>query len=69
MVVNFAAESHVDNSIKRYHQILTVEVYGDLPLDRPDLKFTEETPIHMSSPYSASKPGADLQVLAYARTF
>ncbi len=95
MVVNFAAESHVDNSIKnpnifadtnvigtivlmnaskkygikRYHQISTDEVYGDLPLDRPDLKFTEETPIHTSSPYSASKAGADLQVLAYARTF
>lgn len=95
MVVNFAAESHVDNSIKnpnifadtnvigtmvlmnaakkygvkRYHQVSTDEVYGDLPLDRPDLKFTEETPIHTSSPYSASKAGADLQVLAYARTF
>lgn len=95
MVVNFAAESHVDNSIKnpnvfadtniigtmvlmnaskkygikRYHQISTDEVYGDLPLDRPDLKFTEETPLHTSSPYSASKAGADLQVLAYARTF
>ncbi len=95
IVINFAAESHVDNSIKnpnlfadtnilgtmtllnaskkynvkRYHQISTDEVYGDLPLDRPDLKFTEETPIHTSSPYSASKAGADLQVLAYARTF
>lgn len=94
-VINFAAESHVDNSIKnpnlfadtniigtmvllnaakkhnikRYHQVSTDEVYGDLPLDRPDLKFTEETPIHTSSPYSASKAGADLQVLAYARTF
>lgn len=95
IVINFAAESHVDNSIKnpnlfadtnilgtmtllnaskkynvkRYHQVSTDEVYGDLPLDRPDLKFTEETPIHTSSPYSASKAGADLQVLAYARTF
>lgn len=94
-VVNFAAESHVDNSIKnpnlfaetnilgtmnllnaskkynvkRYHQVSTDEVYGDLPLDRPDLLFTEENPIHTSSPYSASKAGADLQVLAYARTF
>ena len=94
-VINFAAESHVDNSIKnpnlfadtnilgtmtllnaskkynvkRYHQVSTDEVYGDLPLDRPDLLFTEETPIHTSSPYSASKAGADLQVLAYARTF
>ena len=95
VVVNFAAESHVDNSIKnpnlfadtnilgtmtllnaskefgikRYHQVSTDEVYGDLPLDRPDLLFTEENPIHTSSPYSASKAGADLQVLAYARTF
>ncbi len=95
IVINFAAESHVDNSIKnpnlfadtnilgtmtllnaskkynvkRYHQVSTDEVYGDLPLDRPDLKFKEETPIHTSSPYSASKAGADLQVLAYARTF
>ena len=95
IVINFAAESHVDNSIKnpnifadtnilgtmtllnaskkygvkRYHQVSTDEVYGDLPLDRPDLLFTEETPIHTSSPYSASKAGADLQVLAYARTF
>ena len=94
-VVNFAAESHVDNSIKnpnlfadtnvigtmvlmnaarkygniRYHQVSTDEVYGDLPLDRPDLKFTENTPIHASSPYSASKAGADLQVMAYYRTF
>lgn len=94
-VINFAAESHVDNSIKnpeiflktnilgtqvlmdaclkynvpRYHQISTDEVYGDLPLDRPDLLFTESTPVHTSSPYSASKGGADLLVLAYIRTF
>lgn len=95
IVVNFAAETHVDRSItdpcvfvrtnvmgtqvlmeccrkygvKRYHQVSTDEVYGDLPLDRPDLFFTEETPLHTSSPYSASKAGADLLVLAYARTF
>ncbi|MBQ3142524.1 MAG: dTDP-glucose 4,6-dehydratase [Bacilli bacterium] len=94
-VINFAAESHVDNSIKnpeiflktnilgtqvlmdaslkynikRYHQISTDEVYGDLPLDRPDLLFTEENPIHTSSPYSASKASADLLVSAYIRTF
>ena len=94
-VINFAAESHVDNSIKnpgiflttniigtqvlmdaslkynvdRYHQVSTDEVYGDLTLDRPDLKFTEETPIHTSSPYSSSKAGADLLVGAYHRTF
>lgn len=55
--------------IKRYHQVSTDEVYGDLPLDRPDLYFTEETSIHTSSPYSASKAGADLLVLAYHRTF
>ena len=53
----------------RYHQVSTDEVYGDLPLDRPDLFFTEETPIHTSSPYSSSKAGADLLVLAYHRTF
>ena len=95
VVVNFAAESHVDRSIedpgvflrtnilgtqvlmdaslkygvKRYHQVSTDEVYGDLPLDRPDLFFTEETPIHTSSPYSSSKAGADLLVGAYHRTF
>ena len=95
VVVNFAAESHVDRSItdpesfvrtnvmgtttlldacrefgiKRYHQVSTDEVYGDLPLDRPDLFFTEETPIHTSSPYSSSKAGADLLVLAYYRTY
>ena len=95
MVVNFAAESHVDRSIedpgiflrtnilgtqtmmdacrqygvRRYHQVSTDEVYGDLPLDRPDLFFTEDTPIHTSSPYSASKASADLLVLAYYRTF
>lgn len=95
IVVNFAAESHVDRSIenpdvflntnilgtnvlldackkyktKRYHQVSTDEVYGDLPLDRPDLLFTEETPIHTSSPYSASKASADLLVLAYFRTY
>jgi len=55
--------------VKRYHQVSTDEVYGDLPLDRPDLLFTEETPIHASSPYSASKAGADLLCLAYSRTY
>ena len=55
--------------IQRYHQVSTDEVYGDLPLDRPDLFFTETTPIHTSSPYSASKASADLLVLAYHRTF
>ena len=55
--------------IKRYHQISTDEVYGDLPLDRPDLLFTENTPIHTSSPYSSSKASADLLVMAYHRTF
>ena len=95
VVVNFAAESHVDRSIEnpevflrtnilgtqvmmdacrkygniRYHQVSTDEVYGDLPLDRPDLFFTEETPIHTSSPYSSSKAGADLLVMAYYRTY
>lgn len=95
IIVNFAAESHVDRSIenpgiflqtnvvgtgvlldackkygiKRYHQVSTDEVYGDLPLDRKDLFFTEETPIHTSSPYSASKASADLLVQVYHRTF
>ena len=95
MVVNFAAESHVDRSIEnpeifldtnvkgtavlmdacrkygiaRYHQVSTDEVYGDLPLNRPDLFFTEETPIRTSSPYSSSKASADLLVLAYYRTY
>jgi len=95
IVINFAAESHVDRSIvdpgvflrtnvqgtgvlldacreygvERFHQVSTDEVYGDLPLDRPDLLFTEETPLHTSSPYSASKAGADLLVLAYFRTY
>ena len=95
IVVNFAAESHVDRSIEnpgifletnimgtqvmmdacrkygniRYHQVSTDEVYGDLPLDRPDLFFTEDTPIHTSSPYSSSKAGADLLVMAYYRTY
>ena len=55
--------------IKRFHQVSTDEVYGDLPLDRPDLFFTETTPLHTSSPYSASKASADLLVLAYHRTF
>ncbi len=94
-VINFAAESHVDNSIKnpfvfadtnikgtltlmdmakkygikRFHQVSTDEVYGDLPLDRPDLKFHEDTPLHTSSPYSSSKASADLFVMAYHRTF
>lgn len=95
LVINFAAESHVDRSIEnpqiflitnilgtqtlmdacrkygniRFHQVSTDEVYGDLPLDRPDLFFTETTPIHTSSPYSASKASADLLALAYYRTF
>lgn len=95
IVVNFAAESHVDRSIEnpavflqtnvmgtqvlldacrkygiqRYHQVSTDEVYGDLPLERPDLFFTEETPLHTSSPYSASKASADLLCNAYQRTY
>ena len=95
VIVNFAAESHVDRSIenpeiflqtnvigtsvlldacrkygiKRYHQVSTDEVYGDLPLDRPDLFFTETTNLHTSSPYSASKASADLLVMAYHRTY
>lgn len=95
IVVNFAAESHVDRSIenpglflqtniigtqvlldagrkyevKRFHQVSTDEVYGDLPLDRPDIFFTEDTPLCPSSPYSASKASADLLVQAYFRTY
>ena len=95
IIVNFAAESHVDRSIenpeiflqtniigtsvlmdacrkygaKRFHQVSTDEVYGDLPLDRPDLFFTEQTPLHTSSPYSSSKASADLLALAYHRTY
>lgn len=95
VVINFAAETHVDRSledpevflktnvmgtqvlldacrkygIQRYHQVSTDEVYGDLPLERRDLLFTEHSPIAASSPYSASKAGADLLVLAYVRTF
>ncbi len=95
IVVNFAAESHVDRSIEnpqvfletniigtsilmdacrrhevsRFHQVSTDEVYGDLPLDRPDLFFTENTPLHTSSPYSSSKASADLLTLAYHRTY
>lgn len=95
IVVNFAAETHVDRSVNdpglflrtnilgtqtlmdacrkysvgRFHQVSTDEVYGDLPLDRPDLFFTEETPLHTSSPYSASKASADLLCNAYHRTY
>lgn len=95
IVVNFAAESHVDRSIEnpgifletnilgtqvmmdacrkygveRFHQVGTDEVYGDLPLDRPDLFFHEDTPIHTSSPYSTSKAAADLLTMAYHRTY
>ena len=95
VVVNFAAESHVDRSIedpgvflrtnilgtqvlmdaslkygvKRFHQVGTDEVYGDLPLDRPDLFFVETMPLTASSPYSASKASADLLVMAYHRTY
>ena len=57
------------NGVKRFHQVSTDEVYGDLPLDRPDLLFREESPLRPSSPYAASKAGADLLVLAYHRTF
>ena len=57
------------HNVKRYHQVSTDEVYGDLPLDRPDLFFTEKTPLHTSSPYSSSKAGADLLVLSYFRTY
>jgi len=95
VVINFAAESHVDRSIEspelflqtnilgtavlmdacrqfgieRFHQVSTDEVYGDLPLDRPELLFVEETPLCASSPYSSSKAAADLLVMAYHRTY
>lgn len=94
-VINFAAESHVDNSIanpslfvktnvfgtqilmdaclkynvKRFHQVSTDEVYGQLPIDRPDMMFTEQSPLNPSSPYSASKASADLLALAYHKTY
>lgn len=57
------------HEVKRFHQISTDEVYGDLPLDRPELRFSESSPIHTSSPYSASKAGADMMVQAYFRTY
>ncbi len=95
IVINFAAESHVDNSIenpkvfletnimgthvlleavrkhgiKRYHQISTDEVYGDLPIDKPELLFTENTPLNPSSPYSSSKAAADILCISYYRTY
>ncbi len=95
VVINFAAESHVDRSIenpdiflktnimgtvtlmdaclkygiKRFHQVSTDEVYGDLPLDKPEMFFTESTPLQTSSPYSSSKASADLFALAYYRTY
>lgn len=95
VIVNFAAESHVDNSIKnpgifvktnvlgtsvlldaamkydvnRFHQVSTDEVYGSLPIDKPEIKFTEDTPLNPSSPYSSSKAGADLLVSAYNHTY
>lgn len=95
IIVNFAAESHVDRSIeepsiflhtniigtsilldaclkygiRRFHQVSTDEVYGDLPLDKPELLFTESSPIQTSSPYSSSKASADLLVMAYHRTY
>lgn len=56
-------------SVERFHQVSTDEVYGDLPLNRPDLTFSENSPIKTSSPYSASKASADLLVQAYMRTF
>ena len=62
-------DASIKYGVKRYHQVSTDEVYGDLPLDRPDLFFTETTHIHTSSPYSASKASADLLVMAYHRTF
>jgi dTDP-glucose 4,6-dehydratase len=57
------------NDVERFHQVSTDEVYGDLPLDRPDLMFKEDSPLLPSSPYSASKAGADLLVMAYHRTY
>lgn len=59
----------VKYGVERFHQVSTDEVYGDLPLDRPDLLFTEDTPLHTSSPYSSSKAGADLLAMAYHRTY
>ena len=95
IVINFAAESHVDNSIlnpqiftitnilgtqvlldacrkyniKRFHQVSTDEVYGELPLDDKSILFTEKTPLNPSSPYSASKASADMLVKSYYRTY
>jgi len=62
-------DASIKYNVARFHQVSTDEVYGDLPLDRPDLLFTEQTPIHTSSPYSASKAAADLLALAYHRTY
>ncbi len=62
-------DAYREFGIKRYHQVSTDEVYGDLPLDRPDPFFVEEIPLHTSSPYSASKASADLLVQAYYRTY
>lgn len=56
-------------TVRRFHQISTDEVYGDLPTNRPDLRFTESSPLKPSNPYSASKASADLFTLAYARTY
>ncbi len=56
-------------SDKRFLHVSTDEVYGSLPLDRPDWKFTEQTPLHTNSPYSASKAGSDLLVQAYHHTY
>ncbi len=55
--------------IKRFHQVSTDEVYGDLPLEGDISTFAEDSSLHPSSPYSASKAAADLLVLAYARTY
>ena len=57
------------HGLARFHQVSTDEVYGDLPLDRPDLLFTEASPLRASSPYSASKASGDLLALAYHRTY
>jgi len=95
LIVHFAAESHVDNSIEgpeifvktnvmgtqnlleaayknggiRFHHVSTDEVFGELPVDKPELKFTEETPYSPKSPYSASKASSDHFVRAYYHTF
>lgn len=68
-LLDAARRARGGRGVGRFVMVSTDEVYGSLPLDRPDLRFTEASQIAPNSPYAASKAGADMLARAYHHTF